>query len=227
MKKNFKLYIAAWAVLVAIFHIIAFVVPSPDKFSASFWIGYSFIMLTFVGQLVCAGYALHSKTKEQLFLHLPLITISYTTLIISIICGILCMVIPHIPYWVGILACALILGLAAIAVIKAKAAANLISERDNKVHTKTFFMKSLTADAESLIAKASGKEAKSAAKKVYEAVRYSDSMTSDALTSIESQITLKFHEFTSAIVEERDYESIVKEILILLDDRNKKCKLLK
>ena len=98
-----------------------------------------------------------------------------------------------------------------------------------KVKTKTFFIKSLTVDAESLISRAKSENIKAECKKVYEAVRYSDPMSNDALTSIESDITIKFSKLSEAVVAEDSAAVVIlaDEITILLGDRNKKCRLLK
>ena len=57
ISKNFKLYAVVWAVLVALFNAIVFITPSgyegASKFTDTFWIGYAFVMIGFVGQLVC------------------------------------------------------------------------------------------------------------------------------------------------------------------------------
>lgn len=47
MNKNFKYYIAAWAVLTVIFNVIAFAIPAADgvsKFNGAFWSGYVLII---------------------------------------------------------------------------------------------------------------------------------------------------------------------------------------
>ena len=93
----------------------------------------------------------------------------------------------------------------------------------------SFFIKSLTVDAESLIARAKSETLKAECKKVYEAVRYSDPMSNGALASIENDITIKFSKLSEAVVSD-DSEAVVTladEIIILLGDRNKKCRLLK
>jgi len=54
-------------------------------------------------------------------------------------------------------------------------------------------------------------------------------MSNEALAGVEAQITLKVSELVDAI-EKSDIELVkktVREIVILLNDRNKKCKLLK
>ena len=116
-----------------------------------------------------------------------------------------------------------------IAVIKATVAIETVAAVDKKIKTKTFFVRSLTADAETLLTQAESEEIKAACKKVYEAVRYADPMSDDALAACESQITLKFAELSEA-VHRGDAEAVAKaarETVILVTDRNNKCKLLK
>ena len=69
-------------------------------------------------------------------------------------------------------------------------------------------------------------EAKELTKKIYEAIRYSDPMSNDALASGETAITIKFKEFEEAIVTNNYAGNIANELLILINDRNQKCKLL-
>lgn len=233
ISKNFKYYLCIWAILLAIFNVIAFVTPSEmagmNKFGGAFWSGYIFITLAFIGQLVASYFAFQANTAEKLFYNISLIRISWTGLILTIVIGGLCMMIPNLPNWVGIIACFLILGFNAIAVVKASFAADAVTEIDKKIKVQTFFIKSLTVDAEGLLARAETDEIKAECKKVYEAVRYSDPMSNDALSSTESQITLKFAELADA-VSNSNLEAVQKaarEVMILVDDRNKKCRLLK
>lgn len=154
---------------------------------------------------------------------------SYTALIVSIIVGAVAMAVPFIPYWVGIVLDVLIVAFYAIAIISSKAAADTIENIDKKVKAQTMFIKSLTVDAESLLNQSESDETKAIAKKVYEAIRYSDPMSNDALSSVESQITIKFNEFSNAVIEDNKplAESIGNELIILVNDRNKKCRLSK
>ena len=76
--------------------------------------------------------------------------------------------------------------------MKATAAIDEIERIESKVKTQTFFIKSLTIDADTLKASAKSEAVKAECRKVYEAIRYSDPMSNDALASVESQITVKF-----------------------------------
>ena len=232
MKSNFKYYVIVWVVLVAIFNVIVFVTPNEvagvSKFDGSFWVGYIFIMITFVAQLGVAWYSLKDDITKT-FYRMPLLSISYGSLIAMMVVGILCMVMPGFPVWVGIILCLLVLAFSIVSMMQAQAAASVIGDIDTKIKNKTFFIKSLTVEIDSLLARAASSEMSEELKKVYEAVRYSDPMSNDALSGIESSITIKVSEL-SECVGKADIEGVkvlVKEINILLNDRNKKCKLLK
>ncbi len=232
MKKRMGLYIAAWAVLLALFNVIAFV-PNGfadwGKYTDSFWIGYTLITVAFAGQLICACFALKETNSQKLFYRVPLITTSYTGLIVSFVFGGLCMLIAPLPYYVGVIACAIVLAVNVVAVIKAVAAVNEVEQVEQKVKQKTFFIKALAVDAESLLARARSEEIKAECRKVYEAVRYADPMSSDMLAAVEGQISIGFARLTDAVVAE-DAQAVcaaAEEVLILIKDRNSKCKLLK
>lgn len=232
MNKKFKYYALIWAILLAVFNVICFITPDEtagmSKFGGAFWAGYIFITIAFIGQLVCAYIALKTDDKTKLFYNIPIIRVSYTGLILTLVFGALCMAIPNLPNWVGIIVCLLVLAFTAIAVIKAKAAADVVENIDAKVKAKTIFVKTLTVDAENLFARATTPEAKDACKKVFEAVRYSDPMSNDALAGVESQITLKFNELSEAVSGGADnVKNIADELVVLIGDRNRKCKLLK
>lgn len=232
MKKRFGLYIAAWAVLLALFNVIAFISvgwAGQAKYTASFWIGYIFITVMFIGQLVCSLIAFKADTAKKFFYNISLIRTSYVGLIASFIFGGLCMIISPLPYWVGIILCAIVLVVNVLAVIKATAAISEVERIDEKVKTQTFFIKSLTVDADTLVARAKSEAVKAECKKVYEAIRYSDPMSNDALVSIEGEITAKFAKLTEAVKAD-DIDAVIasaSEVIILIGNRNNKCKLLK
>lgn len=232
MKKRFGLYIAAWAALLALFNVISFVSVgwiNQEKYTSSFWIGYSFIMAMFIGQLICSFMAFKADSAEKMFYRVSLITSSYSGLIASFVFGGLCMLISPLPYWVGIILCAIIIVLNILAVVKATAAIDEIERVGKNVKAKTFFIKSLTVDAETLMVQAKSDTIKAECKKVYEIIRYSDPVSNDALASLEAQISIQFATLAEAV--EADDTDLVKatayNLSVLLADRNKKCKLLK
>lgn len=233
MKKLFRSYLVIWAILLALFNVITFAVPTwngLEKYTASFWVGYGFIMFALVGQLACAWFALgKSDNSRKLFYHFSLLTVSRTGLLATFVCGGACMLVSLLPWWVGVILCATVLAFTAIAVVKANTAAELACAIDDTVKTNTFFVKSLTADAQSLLARAGSAELGAACKKVYEAVRYSDPVSHRSLASVEGEITLRFAALADAVKtgDVSVASALADELVILLRERNNKCKISK
>lgn len=155
MKKGFKSYLICWAILLALFNLICFVTPAEadgfNKFGGAFWAGYVVITLAFLGQLACAYMAFKAENQKRFFYNLPLITVSYTGLILTLVLGGLCMAIPDVPNWLGAILGAVVLAFTAVAVVKASAAADIVESVDKKVAEKTAFLRMATADAEVIL----------------------------------------------------------------------------
>ena len=139
------------------------------------------------------------------------------------------MIVSDLPYWLGIVICSIVLAANILSVLKAVAVAGIVEGVDAKVKKQTFFIKALTVDAESLVARAKDEAILANCKKVYEAVRYSDPMSNDMLSGIESQITIRFAALSNAVANQ-DADAVAaaaEEVLLLIKDRNSKCRLLK
>lgn len=233
MKKGFQRYTAAWAALLILFNLICFVTPAEwygfNKFGGSFWAGYVVIMLAFLGQLACAYKAFRAENTKKLFYNLPLITVSYTGLILTLVFGGACMAVPDLPNWLGAILGAVVLAFTAVAVIKASAAADIVESVDKKVTEKTAFLRVATADAEVILASAKSEETKAECRKVYEALRYSDPMSNEALSVTEAKITVKLGELKAAAAADdaEKTKTAAEDLMLLIKERNTKCKALK
>ena len=233
MKKSFKIYSLIWAICFIVFNVITFVTPNEiggvSKFNGSFWVGYVFITIAFIGQLTCAFVAFKAENLKKFFYNIPLLSISYGGLVAMLIVGSIFMAIPVLPEWIAIIVCVIILAFNTIAIIKATAAADIVSGIDEKIKTQTFFIKSLSGDAQSLMTSAKSDELRVEAKKVYEAIRYSDPMANAALSDLDAQIEKQFNAFSDAV--KADDAELAKEtaatLVEMVERRNQKCKLLK
>lgn len=233
MKKYFKYYGICWAIALVVYNVITFVAGNETvglaTVGSSFWVGYAFITIAFIGNLICSFLFFKEENKGKVFLNIPIIHLAYSALIVSLIVGAVAMAVPQIPCWVGVIIDVLVLAFYAIAIVKSSAAADIVNDVEQKVKVQTFFIRSLTTDADSLMASANSDEMKVETKKVYEAIRYSDPMSNNALASIENQIQNEFNVFADA-VKNNDIDLAKlssNELVILINDRNKKCKLLK
>jgi hypothetical protein len=139
------------------------------------------------------------------------------------------MVISPLTLWIGIILCAIVLAINIIAIVKAAAVADLVAGVDKKIKVKTVFIKMLSADAQTLAAKTAGTEMETLGHKVFEAIRYSDPMSDEALAGVEQRIAQKFGELAAA-VDARDAalaEDKASDLLLLITERNNKCRVLK
>lgn len=230
MKKTIKFYTTIWAICLLLFNALAFVTPNEiadvSKFDGAFWVGYIFITIAFVGQLICAYIAFKAENLKKLFYNIPLISISYIGLVVMLVLGGLTMVIPGMPNWLGVIVCLAVLGFTAISVIKGGFAAEIVSDIDDKIATETAFIKAMTVESRNLVNRANASMLKKQCKKVYDAFRYSDPMSSVSLADIEQRIKEEFDLLTDAVIADdlNATESGTKELLRLIDERNNKCK---
>ena len=234
MKKSFKFYAVTWLILLTAFNAVVFlvrpIIPGfENHYDARFWIAFVFIIVAFIGNLVCAYFAFNAENLKKMFLNLPLITVSWSALIAMLVVGSGLVLISNCPAWIAAIICILVLAFNVIAVIKAVWAADTVNKVDENVKAQTAFIKNLTVDAENILARAKSESVKAECKKVFEAVRYSDPMSNESLSVVEAKIAVKVDEFSSAVGADdtEKAKEISDEIVILISDRNKKCKSIK
>lgn len=222
MKKNNLMSYLALGIVFALFNVIAFVIPT-DK-TATFWTAYVFSVVAFAVQIPLWKIALGKKdTLKSKFLGIPVIHVGLTYLIIQLIAFTVFMIFPTLPVWLAIVVCAIILATSTLCAIAGQAGANEISRVEEKIKVKRAFIQFLQTDIEMLVESEPEAETKAALKKLAEKVRFSDPMSHEMLSELESRITAKIEEIKTAA----DKKSLITEIELLLIERNKKCKILK
>ncbi len=229
MKKARNTFLIIWAICFALYNVIVFVVPNENYGTDNFWIGYALITAALVGNLISSFIALNSKSNAKIFNNIPLITTSIVETVISSIAGAIFIAVPGIKSWAVVVVSAVILAVSAIVSLIAKSAADTVGDIDDKIKKQTSFIKGITLDAELLMSSATTPEIKDEIKKVYEAFRFSDPMSSDALNDVEGRIQNQFNLLQEVtITEDTDRVSqVAKDLLSLIDYRNKKCKISK
>ncbi len=234
MKKNFKYFGITWLVGFALFNAITFLIPNEvfgvTRFDKGvFWIAYALITLSFIAQLITAYKFVKDDSNEKMFLNIPLLRTGYTAIIVSILVGLVFMIFPILPAWIGAIVCLLIAGYFVIACVNASTVANVVADIDVKVKTKTVFIRMAIVEAENILARAATTEIKVEAKKVYEALKYSDPMSNPALDDIEQEIDNGLKELKKAVTcnDSITVLSVTESLLLNIKERNSKCKLLK
>lgn len=223
MKKNKVQGYLILAIAFILVSVVAFVLPTQK--TSVFWIAYAFTVLAFAAQLLIWKVAWNSaETLKSKFLGFPIIRVGYIYLVVQIVAfAILVGAAAIVPNWVAVIVCCLILGASAVCLIATDAGRNEIERVEQKVQSKVSALKMLQIDVEMLAKTEADSEVKSKLTKLAEKIRYSDPMSSDALTELEGAIAGKVKELKTSL----DKRSLIAEIDTLLSERNTKCKALK
>ena len=222
MKKNNLMSYLALGIVFALFNVIAFVIPTEK--TATFWTAYAFSVVAFAVQIPLWKIAFGKKdTLKSKFLGIPVIHVGITYLIIQLIAFAIFMILPTLPVWLAVVVCAIILAISALCAIAGQAGANEINRVEEKIKVKRAFIQFLQTDIEILAETETDAETKAALKKLAEKVRFSDPMSHEMLGELESRITAKVEDMETS----SNKISLVREVEVLLIERNKKCKILK
>ena len=209
-------------ILFVLISVIAFVIPTPK--APAFWISYGFTVIAFVLQIFIWKKGFSEKdTLKSKFLGIPIIHIGIVYLILQIVSFAVFTGLPMLPLWSAISTDVLILAICSVCMISVDVGRNEIDRVEEKVQKKVFYLKNLQADIELLADTETDAQTKGSLEKLAEAIRYSDPMSCDELTYVETKISAKVEDLKTAT----DKVKIVDDLVLLLAERNKKCKLLK
>ncbi len=222
MKKSSTKGYVILGILFVLVSAIAFAVPTAT--TTAFWISYAFTVIAFAAQIVIWKSALgRAEALKSKFLGIPLVYIGVVYLIVQLIAFAVFLFIPTLPTWSAVVVCAVIAGVSAVCMIASDVGRSEIERVSAKVQKKTFYIKQLQAEVELLAGAETDTATKSALTRLAEKIRYSDPMSDERLADIEDRIAEKIAELKAST----DKAKIINELNSLLDERNRKCKLLK
>lgn len=222
MKKNSTKGYILLGIAFVLVSVIAFTVPSAK--TSVFWISYVFTVIAFAAQIAIWKAALgRAESLKSKFLGFPVVHIGMVYLVVQIIAFAVFLFAPALPVWSALVAGAVIAGSSAICMIAADVGRSEIEQVSAKAREGTFYIKQLQTDIESLADTETNAETKTALKQLAEKIRFSDPVRDAQIADIENRITAKISEMKSAT----DKSKIINELNSLLDERNKKIKILK
>lgn len=222
MKKNSSKGYILLGILFVLVSVIAFTVPAAK--TAAFWISYVFTVIAFAAQIAIWKAALgRNESLKSKFLGFPVVHIGIVYLVIQSITLATFLFIPTLPIWSAVVACAAIAGVFAVCLITSDVGRSEIERVSAKVQEKAFYIKQLQADVELLSGAETDAATKSALTQLVEKIRYSDPMSNEQIADIENRITAKIAELKFST----DKVKIIDNLNALLEERNKKIKILK
>ena len=222
MGKNSTKGYAILAILFALVSVIAFAIPTVK--TTTFWIVYVFTVVAFTAQIGIWKAAFgKEETLKSKFLGFPVVHIGIVYLTIQIVAFAVFMFVPSLPEWSAIIVCTIIISISAVCMIAADVGRGEIERVEAKVRKKIFYISELQVDVELLADTESDENKKAALLQLAERIRFSDPMSSEQLADLEGRIAQKVTELKTTA----DKANLISELDLLLNERNRKCKILK
>lgn len=227
MKSHIKSILAS-AIVLIVFNIVAFVLPFTK--GTTFWSGYIFAMISLI-LVIGVAYVSNSSERplQSRFYRWPILTVAGIYAVVQLFASLIFMAVTDIPPQVAIIISVILLGVALLGILATSVASDKIQEIDNVVKPKVAYIKVLESDLSALVGQCSDSGVRKKVASLAEAVRYSDPMSADILVPLEDTIRLHINILTDALQTDRTDTASAEcdQIMRLLDERNRKCKLLK
>lgn len=228
---NKKKTIAAVAALTVfvVYNAVLFVVSGFVGHGAAFWISYVFMLAAFV--LIALNAALLGKRPIQpkdFLLSYPVLKHSTIYTVAEFIVSTLFMCLDKVMTS-GAIPAAVQLVLLAVHIVFLSMCYYAKKTREDlqqKVNTSTQFMRKLRTDAETIADRISDADTKKVFSDFAEELRYSDPVSSPALSDIEARLSEVVDDAEDALADGRNDEaqSLCRKARLILKERNRLCK---
>ena len=227
MTKNKVRMAVAAAVVLVLYHLIAFLLPFVK--TASFWLAYVFTLASFavVAYSLAIAFRKGSDTKSK-FYGFPIAKIGVTYGALQLVVGLAIMALGLlVPWVVTVLVCAIMLGVALLGVIGADVMRDEVEALDERLAGQVVMMRQLQSKVNQMPAMCEDASARAALQAFSEEIRYSDPVSSPAIAEIEADLGAVIDELQQAVVD-GDVEAVktfCRKGMAVLAERNRLCKL--
>lgn len=227
MNKDMIRWIIGLGVLLVLYILIAFLIPFVH--TATFWVSFVFTLIAF-GVVAASMYIAFIKNPDakSRFYGFPIAKIGAIYGLAQLIAGILFMALAvYAPVWLAVLVYAIALGAAVIGLISAEAVVEEIRVQDVKLKKDVTLMRGLQSKVNQMASQCENPDDASAVKQFAEEMRFSDPVSSKALTEIEADLSAAVDELQSAIVDGdiTAIKQLCRKASAVLTERNRLCKL--
>lgn len=222
-KNRIRFYISLAAVLVA-FCVIALVVPFVR--SACFWLSFAFGVLAIGVQLYTMPRAMRGKLRSK-FYGFPILRISFIYLAAQLVLSLLFMALAKwVPVWVPTVLYLVLLCAALIGFVGADSVRDEVVRQDDRTKRQVSVMRAFQSQVANLSINCD-ESCKAELDKLADEFRYSDPVSSDAITDAEDELRCCIDELQRAVAENQseDISRLCRKTSLVLAERNRLCKL--
>lgn len=224
MTKNASRGVITLVILLAVFSVIAFVIPFPKN--TVFWVAYVCGIFAILFQLYIFKSSFGKADARSRFYGFPIARLGIYYLTVQLVVSIIEIALSKfLPTWVVILINVLILAVALIGCITTETMRDEIATQDVKLKKNVSNMRELQSLTASLVNQTGDAELKKVLQKVADEFRYSDPLTSDKTNALEENMHSQIDDLQQALVD-GDVDGAKMLCLKLLDclrERNRIC----
>lgn len=230
MNKKSKSLIAVYAIVLVIWSVIFGIVPFPKNAPTIIAYIFSVIAVIFGLGITCYAFSKGNNIKSKIY-GFPIFKVGAVYTAAQIILTLIIAVIGFfaaIPTWIVWVVSILFAGLAAIGVITADNAYDIIVTQEQEIASKTATVKYFRLSIDDILINCKDMQLKKSLEKLSEEIKYSDPVSSDELEEIENNINSEVKVLADMVsAGDAAAEEKANEILSLIRSRNNRCKALK
>lgn len=229
MKKNAIRWWVVLGVVLVVYNVLAFALPFPK--TAVFAVSYLFTTIAILAQIYVIRTAFYrGEGVKSKFYGFPIAKLGVIYLAVQLIAGLVFMALGLIvPVWLPLALYVVLLGIAAAGFVAADAVRDEVVRQEVKLEKDVSRMREFQAKGRALVTLNKVPEAARPLEKLAENLRFSDPVSSEALTEIEDQLAECLAQLQEAVSAQKTEQilSVCQEAERILAERNQLCKLSK
>lgn len=228
MKKNYVLLATIFFILAIVYNFIVFAAIETKE--AAFWIAYGFTMISFIIMVISFISMLKQKTNQNgTFFNMPIMAVSVIYFLIQLMSGFIFMIWSNINITISSVVQSIFLAVALIIIFAMQIGTNNQLSIEHKASSKILYLRNLEIGINKAIILSEDECIKKSLKNLAEIVRYSDPVSNETLTGVETDIANSINHLLRIIKDDNteSVEKLIKQIEVQLISRNDSCKLLK
>ena len=226
MTKNTTRGIFTLVIVLAVFSVIAFVIPFPKN--TVFWIAYACGVFAILFQLYIFKSSFGKEDARSRFYGFPIARLGIYYLVIQLVVSIIEIALSKfLPAWAVVIINVLILAFALLGCITTETMRDEIAKQDTKLKKNVSNMRELQSISSTLVGQCGDEEMKKTLQKLADEFRYSDPLSSEKTEELEADMHSRIGDLQQAITD-GDIEgakSLCNKLLECLRERNRICSL--
>lgn len=214
-------------VTIIFYNILVFVIPFTR--TSTFWVSYVFTWIALVVGFMSIAYSFSKGADaKNWFYGFPIAKAGSVYLILQFILGLIGMIFAKLIFtWLWLVVSIIPLGIAIFWIIISASARDDIQCMDEKFTTNISNMRSLQSKSAALVSLSNNEIISSELIRLAEKFKYSDIVSCEATEKLEFDLEQLLFEIETAIINNSfdDVDSLCKKTTIMLNERNRICKL--